>query len=99
MATWTRNLELPKDPYAEDDYLFEWGDFLNGSNIASTLVEGANCVVASYSIVNLSQDVTCRITGGTLAELDATTVSCKVTTDDVPARKDKRTVTLDIVSL
>jgi len=97
MATWTRNLALTRDPYAEDDYLFEWGEFLDGANITATLVEGVNCTVASYAIVNLSQDVTCRITGG--VESIAATLSCKITTDDSTPRLDKRTVTLNIASL
>lgn len=97
MATWTRTLSFVKDVYEEDDYLWDWSDWLDGANINSALVEATDLTVDSYSIVNLSQGVSCRLSAGTLGE--SGTVSCKVTTDDSTPRLSKRSVEFTAVSL
>lgn len=97
MATWTRTLRFVKDTYSEDDYLWDWSDWLDGANIDSALVESTDITVDSYDIVNLSQAVTCRLSAGTLGE--SGTVSCKVTTDDSTPRLSKRSVEFSVVAL
>lgn len=97
MATWTRTLSLVKDLYDEEDYLFDWTDWLDGSNIADALIEATDLTVDSQDIVNLSQGVTCRLADGTLGETSV--FSCKITTDDVPARLVKRSVSITVTSL
>jgi len=97
MATWTRTLRFVKDIYENDDYLWDWTDWLDGANISSTLVEATDLTVDSYSIVNSSQGVTCRLSAGTLGE--TSTLSCKITSDDVPARLSKRSVEFTAAAL
>ena len=97
MATWTRTLSLAKDLYDEEDYLFDWTDWLDGSNIVSALVEATDLTVDSQDIVNLSQGVTCRLADGTLGETSV--ISCKISTDDVPARLVKRSVSMTVTTL
>ena len=98
MAIWNASLRLPAlDPYTEEDFLFEWGDYLNGSNIAAMEVSAVNATVDTSAIVNAAQDVTCRISQ---AILDSDVVlSCKITTNDSPPRKDKKSVTIAAQSL
>jgi hypothetical protein len=98
MAKWTTNMKLdPIDPYTEDDVLFEWGDFLNGADVAVAEVTAVNATVQSFNIVNSAQDVSCRFTSGIIG-LDAE-ITCKITTSDGTPRKEKRTTSIPVRSL
>ena len=98
MAEWSTTLKLDFiDPYTEDDFLFEWGPYLDGANITAQEVTAVNGTIASSNIVNSAQDVTCRVTSGVVdVDLELT---CKITTDDATPRKEKRTVTIPVRSL
>lgn len=99
MADWTEMMRLhPQDPYAEIDYLFEWGPFLAGANLAVAEVLATGATVENYAVVNAAQDVTCRIKSG-VAATGAIELSCSIETDDSPPRKDKRSVTIGVHDL
>ena len=98
MVEWVNNLTLPaKAPNAEDDYLMDFTDWLNGSEIASHSVTVSNVTLGSSALGNSNTAVTMRLTGGT--DGDVALVTVQVTTDDAPARVDERSFSFRINQL
>jgi hypothetical protein len=86
---------IVKDPDAVLDYLFDWSDWLaEGENIASHTVEVESGTCEVESEIEQSGVVTAWISGGALGETSF--VRCRITSDNVPARTDDRTVKIKI---
>ena len=83
---------IPKDPDAVLDYSFDWTDWMDGvtDTIDSVVITASG--VAVDSIVPSGDVVTVWVSGGTPGEV--ATVTCSVTTNSTPARKDDRTIYL-----
>ena len=86
----------PKDPYTEKDYRFNWADWLVAGEtiVGATLVVGTGLTLATTSIVDAGTSVLGWFTGGTHGEKYK--VTCQITTDSVPARKEARTVYIEV---
>ena len=102
---WKQTLVLTKDPNATLDYAFDWRAFTNGSgrknwlavgeSIASyVLTPAAGITVASESLVNSASTVMAFVSGGTVG--GTYTLSCKITTNSVPARIEERSISIYI---
>lgn len=80
-----------KDPDATLDYTFDWSDWLDeGETITTSDVTVSGVVLESAALAGAF--VTAWVSGGT-AEQRAS-VTCKVTTSNVPPRIDQRTIYL-----
>jgi len=99
MATWHRNMIVPpKDPYAEKDYWFKWADWLTDSEViasASLTVESGLTLVAT-SIEDTNTSVLGWFSGGTHGEKYS--VTCEIVTDSTPARKESRTIYIEVAN-
>jgi len=105
---WKQTLVLTKDPNATLDYSFDWRALTNGSGRKNWLAVGegiasyvltatTGITVASQSLVNSASTVMASIGGGTVGE--TYTISCKITTDSVPPRIEKRSISIYIYQL
>jgi len=97
MANWHRNMTVPpKDPSAEKDYRFKWADWLSDGEIIvdATLVVGTGLTLEATSIVDTGTGVLGWFSGGTHGEKYK--VTCQITTDSVPARKEARTIYIEV---
>lgn len=100
----TTNNNMPKDPYADDSYLFDWAPLTNGTpgGIANWLQTGETIATHTITItptgltnesssqINSNTSVKVRLSGGVAGE--TYTVKCKITTSSNPPRKDARTI-------
>lgn len=86
---------IAKDPDAVLDYSFDWGAWLaDGESIASHAVTVDGVTLDSNSIGG--DVVTAWVSGGTAAPGEVASITCRITTDSLPARVDQRTVYLKI---
>lgn len=95
-----------KDPDATLDYKFDWANTTNGGTVADWLASGetiasfvidadTGITVASSSRTDTNTSVTVWLSGGTAGNTYA--VRCEITTDNSTARKDERTIYIQVV--
>lgn len=94
ISKWPHRLSVPKDPDAVLDYQIDWSDWLaDGESIAASewIVVGAT-IDSEESTATVS---TAWLSGGVAGSLIALTN--RITTDNVPARVDDRTLIIKVV--
>lgn len=86
---------IAKDPDAVLDYSFDWGDWLaSGESVASYAVTVDGVTLDSDS--RGGAVVTAWVSGGSALPGEVASITCRITTDSLPARTDQRTVYLKI---
>ena len=85
----------PKDPNAVKDYLFEWEDWLNGSEVIATAIvaPAVGLTLDTSSLEDADTSVLAWFSGGTAG--NRYTVNCKITTDSSPARTELRSIIIE----
>ena len=89
----------PKDPTGVKDYRFTWADWLAaGETLADATIDvEAGLTLDVSSLDDGITSVLGWFSGGTAGEKYA--VTCNVTTDNVPARLESRTVYIEVADL
>lgn len=98
----------PKDPNATIDYLFDFAPNTNGrdtngtdwlssgESIAShTIVSDAGITVDSSVLADSNRSVRVWLSGGTAG--NSYNVTCRITTDTVPARVEDRSIVVEVL--
>lgn len=100
----TTNNNMPKDPYADDDYSFDWAPLTNGTpggvsdwlqsgeviNTHSIEISPAGLTNEGSSQVNSNTAVQVRLSGGTAGVTYK--VKCKIITTATDPRYDARII-------
>lgn len=86
---------ITKDPDAVLDYSFDWTDWLNAGELIDSHVVTVDGVTKD-SDTRSGAIVTAWVSGGAAIVGQMASVTCKITTNSVPARTEQRTVYLRI---
>lgn len=86
---------IAKDPDAVLDYSFDWGAWLAEGELISSYVVTVDGVTLNSHARSVDV-VTAWVSGGTPDPGETASITCKVTTDSVPARTEQRTIYLKI---
>lgn len=83
-----------KDPDAVLDYSWDWSNWLEAGETIVTASVTAETGITKDSETNDTTSVTAWLSGGTAGE--SYTVTCRITTNSVPARTDERSIILRV---
>lgn len=92
---WYPGLTIKKDPDAVLDWQFDWSSWLAPGECISSYSVAVNAGLTLDSDSNNSTSVTAWLSGGVAGSSYTVTVS--VVTDNVPARKDDKSITILVV--
>lgn len=62
-VTWKPGLQIPHDPGATEDYVWNWADWLGGETLSSATLTAEDGVTATVQSTDATA-VTMRLTGG-----------------------------------
>ena len=84
-----------KDPNAILDYKFDWSNWLEAGEIIASHVIVVSTGITKDSSSNDDDSVTVWLSGGSAGV--SYNVTCRITTDTLPARVEDRTMKIQVV--
>lgn len=86
---------FPKDPNAVLDYTIDWSDWLTGTEVISLATWTLPAGITNAGDTHDATSATIFLSGGTAGV--TYNVTCRITTDNSPARIDDRSITIEVL--
>lgn len=101
MAEWTPDLTFTKDPYDRYRYIWDWSSLLAGAQIVPPPIFDlqSGLTLYTYALDESGTLVYTWVDGGTpdpSMGIANYTFSCSIVTNEVPLRRAKRTITIQV---